>query len=224
MISSEGAGNIGLTNITLNGGGIPLPTPRRGLVHCLSGRDVASPIAKLPAAAVAVSGREQVSGDVRGTSSPSRAATHGLVDAQGLRVSATRLSRHERNGIEILRTAIGDDGTLGSTTGSRTSRRARPAPDKRQRHQRLRAGNVIVRGNRIRDGDDPRCVAIGMQHPHIRQQHQRRARDALYSEVASKVAVIANNTVDGAAVGVRFAFQRGRTYPRWCRATPSATC
>ena len=39
MLQSEGAGSIGLTNITLDGGGIPLPT-RRGLVHCLGGRDI----------------------------------------------------------------------------------------------------------------------------------------------------------------------------------------
>src|SRR5215218_4448192 len=34
MLQSEGANSVGLTNITLDGGGIPLPT-RRGLVHCL---------------------------------------------------------------------------------------------------------------------------------------------------------------------------------------------
>src|SRR6202047_5432621 len=39
ILSGEGAGSIGLTNITLDGGGIPLPT-RRGLVHCLGGRDI----------------------------------------------------------------------------------------------------------------------------------------------------------------------------------------
>ncbi|MEA2863768.1 MAG: hypothetical protein QOC84_1724, partial [Bradyrhizobium sp.] len=39
MLSGEGAGRIGLANITLDGAGIPLPT-RRGLVHCLGGRDI----------------------------------------------------------------------------------------------------------------------------------------------------------------------------------------
>src|SRR5258708_28861381 len=34
MVSGEGAGSIGLANITLDGGGSPLPT-RRGLMHCL---------------------------------------------------------------------------------------------------------------------------------------------------------------------------------------------
>src|SRR4051812_44256302 len=39
MFSGEGAGSVGLASITLDGAGIPLPT-RRGLVHCLGGRDV----------------------------------------------------------------------------------------------------------------------------------------------------------------------------------------
>src|SRR3979411_1335340 len=39
MLQGESAGHIGLTNITLDGGGIKLPD-RRGLVHCLSGRDI----------------------------------------------------------------------------------------------------------------------------------------------------------------------------------------
>src|ERR1700732_480119 len=39
MLQGEGAGGVGLTNLTLDGGGIPLPT-RRGLVHCTGGRDL----------------------------------------------------------------------------------------------------------------------------------------------------------------------------------------
>src|SRR5437764_7463857 len=39
MIQSDGANSIGLSGITFDGGGIPLPT-RRGLVHCIGGRDV----------------------------------------------------------------------------------------------------------------------------------------------------------------------------------------
>src|SRR3977135_2931836 len=42
MFSGEGANSIGLTNMTLDGGGIPLPT-RRGLVPCLRGRDIPIP-------------------------------------------------------------------------------------------------------------------------------------------------------------------------------------
>jgi uncharacterized secreted repeat protein (TIGR03808 family) len=43
---------------------------------------------------------------------------------------------------------------------------------------------------------------FGVQHPDIRQQRQHVREVALYSEFAFEGAVIANNTVDGAAVGV----------------------
>src|SRR5204863_4439948 len=39
MLLGEGADSLTLSNITLDGGGIPLPA-RRGLVHCLGGRDI----------------------------------------------------------------------------------------------------------------------------------------------------------------------------------------
>src|SRR4030088_1519738 len=39
MILGEGAGRVGLSGITFDGGSIPLPV-RRGLVHCLGGRDI----------------------------------------------------------------------------------------------------------------------------------------------------------------------------------------
>src|SRR4051812_5881940 len=39
LLVSEGGSSIGLSGLVLDGGGIPLPT-RRGLVHCLGGRDV----------------------------------------------------------------------------------------------------------------------------------------------------------------------------------------
>src|SRR3981189_1898464 len=39
MLSGEGTNSVGLTGITLDGGSIKLPD-RRGLVHCLGGRDI----------------------------------------------------------------------------------------------------------------------------------------------------------------------------------------
>src|SRR6201994_985862 len=39
MMQGEGANHVGLTGITLDGGGIALPT-RRGLVHCLGSDDI----------------------------------------------------------------------------------------------------------------------------------------------------------------------------------------
>ena len=87
MFLGEGANSIGLTNITLDGGRIPLPA-RRGLVHCLSGRDV-----RIVDCEIASSGGngvwfENVSGDVSGNIFTNIAVTAVTsFDAQGLIVS-----------------------------------------------------------------------------------------------------------------------------------------
>src|SRR5690242_7190412 len=39
LLSSEDASHISISNLTLDGNDVPLP-PRRGLIHCLSGRDI----------------------------------------------------------------------------------------------------------------------------------------------------------------------------------------
>ena len=39
MLQGEGANSVGLIGLTFDGGGIALPQ-RRGLVHCLGGRDI----------------------------------------------------------------------------------------------------------------------------------------------------------------------------------------
>src|SRR5215831_5435066 len=61
----EGANSIGLAGITFDGGGIPLPT-RRGLVHCLSGRDVRIVDCELTASGGSGIWLEQIAGDIAG--------------------------------------------------------------------------------------------------------------------------------------------------------------
>src|ERR1700732_2046527 len=86
MLQGEGAGSIGLTNLPLDGGGIPLPA-RRGLVHCLGGRDI-----RITDCEIAGSGGngiwfENISGDISGNIITNIAATAILsFDAQGLLV------------------------------------------------------------------------------------------------------------------------------------------
>src|SRR4051812_34586668 len=108
MFLSEGANSLGLTNITLDGGGIALPS-RRGLVHCLAGRDI-----RIIDCEIVNSGGngvwfENVSGEVSGNIFTNIAVT-GITsfDAQGLLVSHNTIVGTNDNGIEILRTAIGD--------------------------------------------------------------------------------------------------------------------
>jgi uncharacterized secreted repeat protein (TIGR03808 family) len=204
MFSGEGAGSIGLANITLDGGGIPLPA-RRGLVHCIGGRDI-----RLIDCEIAGSGGnaiwlENVSGEVGGNMITNTAATAIVsFDAQGLLVSRNTISGTNDNGIEILRTAIGDDGTL--VLDNRIEDiKAGPGGSGQYGNaiNAFRAGNVIVRGNRIRNCDYSAVRGNSASNIQITGNSVSDVREvALYSEFSFEGAVIANNTVDGAAFGV----------------------
>jgi uncharacterized secreted repeat protein (TIGR03808 family) len=204
MLSGEGADSIGLTGITLDGGGIPLPT-RRGLVHCISGRDIRIADCEITGSGGNGIWFENVSGDVSGNIITKSAATAIVsFDAQGLLVSRNTISGTNDNGIEILRTAIGDDGTQvidnrieDITAGPGGSGQYGNAINA------FRAGNVIVRGNRIRNCDYSAVRGNSASNIQITGNSVSDVREvALYSEFSFEGAVIANNTVDGAAVGV----------------------
>ena len=204
LLQGEGASSIGLANITLDGGGIKLPT-RRGLVHCLMGRDI-----RITDCEITNSGGngvwfENVSGDVSGNIFTNTAVT-GITsfDAQGLMVSRNTILGTNDNGIEILRTAIGDDGTL--VLDNRIEDiKAGPGGSGQYGNaiNAFRAGNVIVRGNRIRNCDYSAVRGNSASNIQITGNSVSGVREvALYSEFSFEGAVIANNTVDGAALGV----------------------
>jgi uncharacterized secreted repeat protein (TIGR03808 family) len=204
MLSGEGAGGIGLVDITLDGGGIPLPT-RRGLVHCLGGRDIRIIDCEITGSGGNGIWFENVAGDVSGNTITNTATTAILsFDAQGLLVSRNTIIGTSDNGIEILRTAIGDDGTLVANNRIEDIK-AGPGGSGQYGNaiNAFRAGNVIVRGNRIRNCDYSAVRGNSASNIQITGNSVSDVREvALYSEFSFEGAVIANNTVDGAAVGV----------------------
>src|SRR5437016_3571862 len=112
MLLGEGADHVGLSGITFDGGNITLPA-RHGLIHCLGGRDL-----RITDCEIANSGGngiwiEQVSGDIS-NNIITRIAGTAIVsfDAQGLIVSRNTIVDTNDNGSEILRSSLGDDGTL----------------------------------------------------------------------------------------------------------------
>ncbi|WP_454630226.1 TIGR03808 family TAT-translocated repetitive protein [Bradyrhizobium cenepequi] len=204
MFLGEGADSVGLSGLTLDGGNVPLPT-RRGLVHCLTARDV-----RITGCEVTGSGGngiwfEQVSGDVSGNIFTSIATTAIVsFDALGLMVARNTISGTNDNGIEILRTAVGDDGTIVADNRIEDIK-AGPGGSGQYGNaiNAFRAGNVIVRGNRIRNCDYSAVRGNSASNIHITDNSVSEVREvALYSEFSFEGAVIANNTVDGAAVGV----------------------
>lgn len=204
MLQGEGAGSVGLSGITFDGGGIPLPT-RRGLVHCLGGRDVRITDCEFTASGGNGIWLEQVSGDISGNIFTGMAATAVVsFDAQGLIVSRNTITGTNDNGIEILRTAIGDDGTLVADNRIEDIK-AGPGGSGQYGNaiNAFRAGNVIVRGNRVRNCDYSAVRGNSASNIQITGNSVSNVREvALYSEFSFEGAVIANNTVDGAAVGV----------------------
>jgi uncharacterized secreted repeat protein (TIGR03808 family) len=204
MLQGEGAGHIGLTGITLDGGGVTLPA-RRGLVHCLGGADIRIIDCEMTGSGGAGIWFEQVSGDVSGNIITNTASTAFVsFDAQGLLVSRNTIIGTNDNGIEILRNAIGDDGTL--VLDNRIEDiKAGPGGSGQYGNaiNAFRAGNVIVRGNRIRNCDYSAVRGNSASNIQISGNNVSDVREvALYSEFAFEGAVIANNTVDGAAFGV----------------------
>ena len=158
--------------------GIPLPT-RRGLVHCLGGRDVRISECEIIGSGGNGIWLEQVSGDISGNILADIATTAVVsFDALGLIVSRNTIQRTNDNGIEILRTSIGDDGTLVADNRIEDIK-AGPGGSGQYGNaiNAFRAGNVIVRGNRIRNCDYSAVRGNSASNIQIiGQQRQRRAR------------------------------------------------
>ena len=204
MLLGEGASHIGLSGITLDGGNHPLPG-RQGLIYCLGGRDV-----RITECDISNSGGngiwiEQVAGEISGNVITSIAGTAVVsFDAKGLIVSRNTITGTNDNGIEILRTAIGDDGTLVADNRIEDIK-AGPGGSGQYGNAitAFRAGNVIVRNNRIKNCDYSAVRGNSATNIQITGNSVTDVREvALYSEFSFEGAVIANNTVDGAAFGV----------------------
>jgi uncharacterized secreted repeat protein (TIGR03808 family) len=204
LFSSEGGSSIGLAGLSLDGAGIALPA-RRGLVHCLHGRDLRITDCEITGSGGNGIWLENVSGALSGNIIANVATTAILsFDAQGLVVSQNTILGANDNGIEILRTAIGDDGTL--VIDNRIEDiKAGPGGSGQYGNaiNAFRAGNVIVRGNRIRNCDYSAVRGNSASNIQISGNSISNVREvALYSEFSFEGAVIANNTVDIAATGI----------------------
>ena len=204
LLQCEGADHIGISDITLDGGGVALPA-RRGLIHCLGGRDLRVIDCEIAGSGGAGIWLEQISGDISGNIITATASTAIVsFDARGLLVSRNTILGTNDNGIEILRSAIGDDGTL--VVDNRIEDiKAGPGGSGQYGNaiNAFRAGNVIVRGNRIKNCDYSAVRGNSASNIQITGNSVSDVREvALYSEFAFEGAVIANNTVDGAAFGV----------------------
>ncbi len=130
---------------------------------------------------------------------PERRALVHLTDGKAIRITDCDILNAGRNGmtleriggpvlgchIEDIKAGPGGSGQYGNAINA------------------FRAGNVIVRGNRIRNCDYSAVRGNSSSNIQITGNSVSDVREvALYSEFSFEGAVIANNTVDGAAFGV----------------------
>jgi uncharacterized secreted repeat protein (TIGR03808 family) len=175
------------------------------LIHVLGGRDLRVTDCEITGSGGSGIWLEQVAGDISGNIFANIAVTAVVsFDARGLSIARNTITGTNDNGIEILRTAIGDDGTL---VADNRIEDIKAGPGGSGQHgnaiNAFRAGNVIVRGNRIKNCDYSAVRGNSASNIQIANNSVSDAREvALYSEFSFEGAVISGNTIDGAALGV----------------------
>jgi uncharacterized secreted repeat protein (TIGR03808 family) len=207
LFGAEHADQISLTGLTLDGMKRPLP-PHEGLLHMESCRGV-----RIADCAILGAGGTGilfvgVEGEVTG-STIADAADIALYsyDAAGLRISGNAITNAGNNGIQILRAAQGHDGTLVLDNRiDNTNNRLGGSGQYGNAINAHRAGDVIVRGNIIRQCAYSAVRGNSASNIQITGNTVHQAGEvALYSEFGFEGAIIAQNMVDGAETGISVA-------------------
>jgi uncharacterized secreted repeat protein (TIGR03808 family) len=203
MLAATGSDHVRLSGLVLDGNNIPLPA-RHGLLHFAQARALRVADCEIVNAGRNGMTLEAIEGEVSGNSVSAADAAIFSLDARGLRIAGNTIRGAGNGGILVWRSTAGDDGTL--VVDNRIEdilNRAGGSGEYGNAINVFRAGNVIVRGNRIRNaafsairGNSASnlqivgntCIGLG--------------EVALYAEFGFEGALIANNIVDGAAIGV----------------------
>ena len=195
LIFARGADHVTLSGLIFDGKSKTLGDDR-GLVHVVSGHDVRVIDCEIANAGGHGIVLEEVEGGVSGTI-VAHAAASGIVsrNALGLFIEKNSVRGAAGSGIVVMRTAKGDDGAL--VLDNRIEDISGNAIDIAQ------ADNVTVRGNRMVriahcgvHGKASSCLQVA------NNTIKEIGDIAVYSEFGFEGAVISNNTVSGAAIGV----------------------
>ena len=203
LMSATGSDHVSISGLLFDGGNIPLPE-RRGLLHLARGRAV-----RIADCDIVNAGRngvalDAIEGEVTGCTIDAADVGIFSLDGRGLRIAGNMVRGAGNGGILVWRNAAGDDGTL--VVDNRLDAIANKAGGSGQYGNAInvfRAGNVIVRGNRIsnaafsavRGNAASNLQIVGNTCTGIGEV-------ALFAEFGFEGAIIANNIVDGAALGV----------------------
>jgi uncharacterized secreted repeat protein (TIGR03808 family) len=234
LISANRADFIGLTGLVLDGGSQPLPEGR-GLVHLANARGARITDCEIVAVTRTAIMLEQVEGEVTGCtiSAPGDAAIFSR-DARGLVISRNIIRGAGNNGILVWRSEAGDDGTL--VTDNRIEAVLARNGGSGQNGNGInvfRAANVVVQGNRIRGCAFSAVRGNAASNIQVLGNNCTDLGEvALYAEFGFEGAILANNVVDGAAIGVavtnfkqggRFAVVQGNVIRNLVNRRPAGT-
>jgi len=204
LITSRGADHVSLTGLTFDGGGKTLPG-NSGLVQLAAGCGILVRDCEVTGSGQNGLVLEAVEGEIaNNTITASAAAAIFSLDARGLVIARNIIRGAGNNGILVWRTDAGDDGTMVLENRIEDiSARLGGSGQNGNAINIFRAGNVIVQGNRIRNaafsgvrGNAASNLSI------IGNTCSTLGEVAIYAEFGFEGAVIANNTIDGAALGV----------------------
>jgi uncharacterized secreted repeat protein (TIGR03808 family) len=204
LISAVNAETVTLTGLVLDGGWRRLPD-RRGLLQFDTVKNLKladCELSNIDGNAVQCSATD---GEIsrNAITNVTETAIHSL-DSRGLMIAGNTVRGAANNGIQVWRQKNGDDGTI--VTDNRIEEIDNRSGGSGQYGNAInvfRAGNVIVRGNRIRNCAFSAVRGNAASNLQIQGNSISDVREvALYAEFGFEGALIANNTVDGAALGV----------------------
>jgi uncharacterized secreted repeat protein (TIGR03808 family) len=203
ILSAVGADHVGISGLVLDGVGIPL-APKRGLVHLVQASSLRIAECEIVNAAGIGIALEGSAGAVTGNTIVAADTAIFSLDARGLTIGGNTVRDTGNNGIQVWRSEPGDDGTLvldNRIEGVRA--RAGGSGQYGNAINVFRAHNVMVRGNRIRNAAFSAVRGNAASNLQISGNICTAVGEvALYAEFGFEGAVIANNTIDGAAVGI----------------------
>lgn len=204
LFVSERAENIDLSGLVIDGLKAK-PAEGRALVHLVQGNDI-----RITDCTIANAGRnavalERCSGVVSGcTIEDAGDGALFALDSTGLRIAGNVIRRSGNNGIQIWRSVSGNDGTI--VVDNRIDDTRADAGGDGPNGNAIsvyRAGNVIVRGNRIDTCAFSAVRGNSASNIQIAGNICTRMKEVgIYSEFSFEGAVITGNTVDGASIGI----------------------
>mgnify|MGYP001159367714 CR=1 FL=1 len=204
LLASTGSDYVSVSGLVVDGNHMALPDGR-ALVHLTQGRALRLTDCMIVNAGGDGVRLDRIAGEMTGNTVID-AANNAIFsnDAAGLRIAGNTVQRAGNGGILVWRGKPGDDGTL--VVDNRIEDVANKSGGSGQYGNAInifRADNVIVRGNRIRNAAFSAVRGNAASNLQIVGNTCTGLGEcALYAEFGFAGAVIANNIVDGAAVGV----------------------